>query len=97
MLGNHRAIENGFSINPTIVDAIQADDGSFQSQADGLSDARHLRRGLSQQRRLITITRGRNKWCDHIAISVTESDNLIAFDLLVAAEPDIVAALLRRC
>ena len=95
-VGDHPTIENGFAINPTIVDAIQADDGSFQIKANSLGDARDLRQGFLQQRRLIAITRGRNKGCDHIAISITESDDFIAFDLLVAAEPNVVAALLRR-
>ena len=46
----------------------------------------------------MAITRGPNKRCDHIAIAITESDDLIAFDLLVSAEPNVVAALLRhRC
>jgi hypothetical protein len=94
-VGDHPTIENGFSILPAIVDAIQTDDGSFQIKANSLGDARDLRQGLSQQRRLIAITRGRNKGCDHIAVSIAERDYLIAFDLLVAAEADVVAALLR--
>jgi hypothetical protein len=95
-VGDHAAIEDGFAIHPTIVDAIQADNGSFQSQADGLGDSRHLRQGLSQQSGLIPITRGRNQRCDYVAISITEGDDFIAFYLLVAAEPNVVAALLRR-
>ena len=37
-----------------------------------------------------------NKWCDHIAIAVAESDDLIAFHFLMAAEPNVVATFLRR-
>ena len=96
-IGDHGAIENGFSILPAIVDAIQADDGSFQIQADRLRHARDLRQRLSQQRRLIAIARSRNKRCDHIAIAIAEGDDFIAFDFLVAAEAEVVAALLGRC
>src|SRR5450631_4000805 len=49
----------------------------------------------SQQRRLIAIARSRNKRCDHIAIAIAEGDDFIAFDFLVAAEAEVVAALLR--
>src|SRR5450631_3126981 len=94
-VGNHRAVENGFAILAAIVDAIQADDGSCQIQADRLRHARDLRQRLSQQRRLIAIARSRNKRCDHIAIAIAEGDDFIAFDFLVAAEAEVVAALLR--
>jgi hypothetical protein len=77
-VGDHLAIEDGFSIKPTIIDAILADGGSFQSKAHGSGNAPDLRQSLSQQRRLITITRGRNKRRDHIAISITDSDDLVA-------------------
>jgi hypothetical protein len=39
----------------------------------------------------------RNKRRDDIAIAIAEGDDLIALDLLVPAETDVVAALLRRC
>jgi hypothetical protein len=47
-VGRHAAIENGFSIQRAIVDAIQTDDGAAQVKTDGLGDARQLRQRLSQ-------------------------------------------------
>src|ERR1035438_10694161 len=46
--------------------------------------------------RFIAIAGCCNKWCDHIAIAVAESDDLIAFHFLMAAEPNVVATFLRR-
>ena len=42
------------------------------------------------------VPRSRDKRRDDIAISVAEGDDLIAFDLLVSVEADVVAALFRR-
>jgi hypothetical protein len=58
---------------------------------------RHQRQGFSQERRFIAIAWRRNKRRDDIAIAIAEGDDLVAFDLLVPAEPDVVAAFLRRC
>ena len=96
-IGNHPAIENGFAVSPAIVDAIQADDGSVKVNANSMGDARHQRQGFSQERRFIAIARRRNKRRDDIAIAIAEGDDLVAFDLLVPAETDVVAAFLRRC
>ena len=49
------------------------------------------------KRRFIAIAGRRNKRCNHIAIPIAEGDDLVAFHLLVPAETDVVAALLRRC
>ena len=96
-VGDHPAIENGFAVNPAIVDPIQADDSSFKVNANSIGDARHQRQGFPQKRRFIAIARRRNKRSDHIAAPIAEGDNLVAFHFLVTAEPDVVAAFLRRC
>ena len=96
-VGYHAAIENGFAVLPAIIDAIQADDGSLEVKANRMGNACHLRQRCAQQRRFIAIAGCCNKWCDHIAIAIAESDDLVAFDLLVPAETDVVAAFLRRC
>ena len=58
---------------------------------------RHQRQGFSQERRFIAIAWCRNKRRDDITIAIAEGDDFVAFDLLVAAETDVVAAFLRRC
>ena len=88
-VGYHAAIENGFAVLPAIIAAIQADDGSLEVKANRMGDACHLRQGFAQQRQFIAIPGCCNKWCDHIAIAVAESDDLIAFHFLMAAEPNI--------
>src|SRR5258708_25254466 len=40
--------------------------------------------------------RGRHERGNHVAIPVEEDDHLVAFDLLVPAEAEVVAPLLRR-
>jgi hypothetical protein len=85
-VGYHAAIENGFAVLPAIIDAIQADDGSLEVKANRMGNACHLRQRCAQQRRFIAIAGRCNKWCDHIAIAVAESDDLIAFHFLMAAE-----------
>ena len=95
-VGDHAAIENGFSVFPAIIDAIQADDGSLEIEANRMGNGGHLRQGFAQQRRFIAIAGGCHKRCDHIAIAVAESDNLVAFYFLMAVEPDVIAAFLRR-
>lgn len=92
---HHRAIENGFSIQPAIIDSVQADDGALPAQADRLGDRRHLWQGFTQHRGFIPISRGRQKLRDHIAIPGAENHHFVALDLLVSAEPDVVNAFLR--
>jgi len=54
-------------------------------------------KAFAQQRRFHCDCRARpTNRCDHIAIPVAESDDLIAFHFLMAAEPDVVATFLRR-
>ena len=89
-VGYHAAIENGFAVLPAIIDAIQADDGSLEVKANRMGNACHLRQRCAQQRRFIAIAGCCNKWCDHIAIAVAESDDLIAFHFLMAAEPNVM-------
>ena len=96
-IGNHPAIENGFAVPSTIIDAIQANDGSLKINANSKGDVRHQRQGFSQERRFIAIAWRRNKRRNDIAIAIAEGDDLVAFDLLVPAEADVVAAFLRRC
>ena len=96
-IGNHPAIENGFPVPPAIVDAIQTDDRSLKVKANSKGDARHQRQGFSQERRFIAIAGGRNKRRNHIAIPIAKGDDLVTLHLLVPAETDVVAALLRRC
>ena len=95
-VGYHAAIENGFAVLPAIIDAIQADDGSLEVKDNRMGNACHLRQRCAQQRGFIAIAGCCNKWCDHIAIAVAESDDLIAFHFLMAAEPNVVATFLRR-
>jgi hypothetical protein len=94
---DHAAIENRFAIYPAIIDAVQADNGSFKIKADGIGDAHHKRQGFPQERRCIAIAGRLNKRRDHIATPITENDDLAAFHFLVTIETDVVAALLRRC
>src|SRR5208283_1942572 len=90
-VGDHAAIENCFAVLPAIIDAIQADDRSLEVKANRMGDARHLRQGFAQHRRFIAIAGCCDKWRDHIAIAVAESDDLIALHFLMAAEPNVVA------
>ena len=48
-VGDHATIENRFAVQPTIIDAIEADDGAAKVHADHSGDARHFRQRLSQQ------------------------------------------------
>ena len=95
-VGDHAAIENCFAVLPAIIDAIQADDGPLEAKANRMGEACHLRQGFAKHRRFIAIAGCCNKWRNHIAIAVAESDDLIAFHFLVAAEPNVVATFLRR-
>lgn len=93
-VGDHTAIKNGFAIGPAIIDAIQTDDTALQIHADGSGNAHHLGQGRAQQRRFIAVA-----WCcderrDHVAVAIAEGDDLVAFQLLVPVEANVVAALL---
>jgi hypothetical protein len=44
---------------------------------------------------LIVIAGSRDKWRDDIAVAVAKGHDLLAFDLLVSVEADIVASLFR--
>ena len=92
-VGDHAAIENGFAVQPTIIDAIETDDGALKVHARHSGDARHFGQSLSQQRRFIAIARRRYERRDHVAPPVAEGDDLVAFHLLVPAEADVVTAL----
>jgi hypothetical protein len=50
---------------------------------------------VTQQRRFVTVARGTNKWRDHVAMAIAEGNDLVAFQVLMAAVPQIVASLLR--
>ena len=86
-VGRHAAIEDGLAVGPAVVDAVQADDAAVQGEADGTGHARELRR-------FVAVARCGHERRDHIAVAVAESDDLVALDLLVAAETEVVAALL---
>lgn len=62
-----------------------------------MGDACELRQCFSQQRCFNAISRGRYERRDHVAMPVAEGDGLVAFDLLVTAEAEVVASFLRRC
>ena len=79
---DHAAIEDRFAVLAAIIDAIQADDRPLEVKANRLGDTRHQRQRFPQHRRFIAIAGGGDKWRDHIAIAVTESDDLIAFIFL---------------
>src|SRR3954447_25173015 len=49
-VGDHAAIENGFAVGPTVVDAIQADDAALKIHAHVSGDAHHFGQGFAQQR-----------------------------------------------
>ena len=93
-VGRHAAIEYSLAVRPAIVDAVETDDGSAQGEADGASDARDLLQRVAQQRRFIAVAWRRNERRDHVAVPVAEGDDLVALDLLVSVETEVVAALL---
>src|SRR3954447_16304941 len=49
-IGDHAAIENGFAVGPTVVDAIQADNAALKIHAHISGDAHYFGQGLTQQR-----------------------------------------------
>jgi hypothetical protein len=95
-VGRHAAIEDGLAVRSAIVDAVETEDGAAQREADGASDARDLRQCVAQQRRFIAVAWRRNERRDHVAVPIAEGDDLVALDLLVATEAEVVAAFLCR-
>ena len=92
----HAAIENSFAVGLTIVGTVQADNAAVQGEADCAGDASDLRQGVTQQRRFVAVTWCRHERSDHIAVSIAESDDLVALDLLMTAKAKIVTAFFRR-
>ncbi len=95
-VGRHAAIEDSLAVGPAVVDAIEADDAVVQGEANGAGDPRELRQGVAQQRRFVAVARCGHERRDYIAVPIAESDDLVALDLLVAAEAEVVAAFLGR-
>jgi hypothetical protein len=96
-VGNDVAVENGFAVLPAIVRAIETHDSAPQVQVHGTGDACELRQRYSQQRRFIAIARGCHERRDHVAVPIAEGDDLVALDLLVTAEAEVIASFLGRC
>src|SRR3984893_8137129 len=95
-VGNHAAVEDRLPVPPAIVNAIQADDRSLKVKASGTGGPHHVWQRRAKQRRFVVITGSRDKRRDDIAVPVAEGDDLIALDLLVSVEADVVAPFLRR-
>jgi hypothetical protein len=70
---SHAAIENSFSVRPTIVAPIQANDGLVQVESDILGDVSHLRQNHLQQEPFLTIPSSQNKWDNHITVVIAET------------------------
>ena len=94
---HHAAVENRLPVTPAIVDAVEAHDRALKIEINGIRDPRHLWKRFTEERRFIVIAGRRYERRNHITISITKGDDLVAFDLLVPAESDVIAALLRRC
>ena len=62
----------------------------MQDYANGTSYSCHDRQGVAQDRRLIMVAGSRDKRRDDIAVPVTKSHDLVALDLLVSVEADVV-------
>jgi hypothetical protein len=90
-VGNHATIEDRLAVGPAVVDAIETDDAASKVNADLPGDAGHVEHRLAQQRRFVAVARRRYEWGDYIAVTVAEGDDLVALDLLVAAEAEVVA------
>jgi hypothetical protein len=91
-VGNHAAVEDRLEVGPAVVDTIKTDDGAAEIHAHLPDDAHHPGQRLPQQRRFVAIARRRHERRDHIAPAVAEGDDLVALDLLVAAETEVIAA-----
>ena len=92
----HFAVENQLPIGLRIVDAIEANNCPFKGLA-------HFNKGLLQlfesrfeQEAFIPISRSFDEGSDHVYIPIAKRHDLIAFDLFVAVEANIIAAFLRR-
>ena len=94
-IGHHAAVEDRLPILSAIVYAVQADNRSLKVKTNKTGYPHHARQGRAQERQFIVVARSRDKRRDDIAISVAEGDDLIALDLLVSVEADVVAALFR--
>ena len=92
-VGQHAAIEDCLSVLPAIVSTVQADDRSLKLKTNRTSDSHHVWQSRAQKWRFTVVPRSRDKRRDDIAIAVAEGHDLIAFDLLVPVETDVVAAL----
>ena len=93
---HHAAIENRLAILRAIVNTIQAHDRAAKIKADRTRDPLDLRQRVPKERRFILIARRGNERRNHVAISITKRDHLVAFELLVPVEADIVTTSLRR-
>src|ERR1700682_3929197 len=93
---HHAAAEDRLPVPPAIVTAVQADNRSLKVKASGTGHPHHVWQRLTKEWRFIVITGSCDKRRDDIAIPVTKGDDLIALDLLVSVEADVVAAFLRR-
>ena len=92
-IGYHTAIEDRLPVLPTIVNAVQADDRSLKVKAYRAGYLHYTWQRRPQEWRFTVVPRSRDKRRDDIAIAVAEGHDLIAFDLLVPVETDVVAAL----
>ena len=90
-VGNHAAIEDGLAVGPAVVDTIKTDDGAAEIHADLPDDAHHFGQRLPQQRRFVAVTWRHHEWRDDVAVAIAEGDDLVALDLLVPAEAEVVA------
>src|SRR5271166_635138 len=95
-IGNHAAVEDRLPVLPAIVGAVQADNRSLKVKANRTGCPHHVWQGCPQEWRFVVISGSRDKRRDDIAVPVTEGYDLIAFDLLVSVEADVVASFLRR-
>lgn len=93
-VGNHATAEDRFAVGLAIVDTVKTDDAASKIDANSLGDARQLRQRLTQQRRLITVARRGDKWRNHVAVAIAKRDDLVALDVFVPAEANVVATLL---
>ena len=92
-VGQHAAIEDRLSVLPAIVSTVQADDRSLKLKTNRTSYSHHLWQGHAQKRRFTVVPiAATNGAMMTLTIAVAEGHDLIAFDLLVPVETDVVAA-----
>ena len=90
--GGHNAREQASYLNAAIFEFI-----SKRPRKRTNPSPDHQRRSPSRgNARLIAIALGRDEWRDHIAVVIAENDDLVALDLLVPAEANVVTTLLGR-